>query len=140
MCHSLGYDCITSHPGVQQLLQDAPLEIAYNSFLAYHGTVTYGHPFHLFITIMIELVDVSLPFLLAEEIFTQNPTEADQQKKKRFCAYRNLIFWFYPGIKRRERKPLSACLYAYIQARFPPTQNEEDFADHEFSKFTYYRN
>lgn len=74
---------------------------------------------------------------LTDEIFPENPTEADLMKKKRFCAYRNLVFWFYPGIKKRVRKPMSACLYAYIQARFPPTENEEDFADNEFSKFTY---
>ena len=29
--------CITENPGVEQLLQEAPLEMAYNQYLVYHG-------------------------------------------------------------------------------------------------------
>ena len=60
-----------------------------------------------------------------------------ENTKKRFCAYRFLVFWLYPNIKRRQRRPLPACLYACIQAMFPPTDDEEEFADWQFSEFVY---
>ena len=66
-----------------------------------------------------------------------NTTTEVQRKKQRLCAYRNLIFWFYPTIRRKQRKPLPSCLYSLVRAMFPPTDNEEDFADWEFSKFVY---
>ena len=31
------FDCITNHPGVTELLQDAPLEVVWNNYLCYHG-------------------------------------------------------------------------------------------------------
>ena len=30
-------DCITQHPGVQQLMADAPLELAWSHYLHHHG-------------------------------------------------------------------------------------------------------
>ena len=61
----------------------------------------------------------------------------DQNAKKRFCFYRAIVMWLYPGLRRKERKPLPACLYSYIQALFPPTDDEEQFAEWQFSKFAY---
>jgi hypothetical protein len=31
------FKCITDHPGVLELLQDAPLELAWNNYLCYHS-------------------------------------------------------------------------------------------------------
>lgn len=72
---------------------------------------------------------------VSDEIFPVEPTAADLKKKQRFCGYRVMIFWLYPKLKRRQRRLLSACLTSFIQARFPPTANEEDFADWLFSEF-----
>lgn len=47
----------------------------------------------------------------------------DESAKKRFCSYRNLTFWLNPGIKKKQRTPLPACLYSYIQRKFPPSHN-----------------
>jgi len=57
--------------------------------------------------------------------------------KKRFCSYRFLVFWLFPDIKKGERRPLPACLYDWVQATFPPTEDEEEFAEWMFSKFVY---
>lgn len=59
-----------------------------------------------------------------------------KNRQKRLCAYRSLVFWAYPHIRKRERRPLPACLYDYIRTLFPPTENEEAFADHQFTVFT----
>lgn len=61
----------------------------------------------------------------------------DGNAKNRFCSYRALVMWLYPQVKKKERLPLPACLYSYIQAAFPPTDDEETFADWQFSKFVY---
>jgi len=46
-----------------------------------------------------------------------------------------MIYWMYPELKRKQRKPLPACLYSLIQAKFPPVVNEELFADYRFSEY-----
>ena len=81
--------------------------------------------------ISIQIVSIQI----ADDLFPVNPTGADINKKKRFSSYRIFIYWLYPELKRRQRQPLSACLYGLIHARFPPTDNEEIFADWRFSKY-----
>ena len=34
--------CITDNPGIEQLRQDTPLEMAYNQYLVYHGRLING--------------------------------------------------------------------------------------------------
>ena len=55
--------------------------------------------------------------------------EPSPNAQKRLCAYRNLVFWLMPQIRRGERRPLPACLVSKIRALFPPTDDEEEFAD-----------
>ena len=49
--------------------------------------------------------------------------------QRRLCAYRSLIFWTYPNIRKRERKPLPSCIYALVRAMFPSHESEEIWAD-----------
>lgn len=72
---------------------------------------------------------------ISDDIFPKQPTEQDKQRKKRFCAYRSMVFWLYLELKKGQRRPLPACMYSAIQAMFPPTANEEDFADWRFSEY-----
>lgn len=46
-----------------------------------------------------------------------------------------MIFWAFPDIKRKERRPLPSCLYMMIRAIYPPTDDDEEFADFIFSKY-----
>ena len=55
--------------------------------------------------------------------------------QRRLSAYRALIFWTYPDIKRAERKPLPSCVYSLARAMFLPTDDEEVFADTDFTSF-----
>ena len=57
-------------------------------------------------------------------------------KKKRFRSYLSMAYWLYPELKKGQRKPLPACIYAYIQKRFPPTENDDDFNDWRFSDYS----
>ena len=75
--------------------------------------------------------------LVTDDMFPVNPTSEQQSAKDRLCCYRNMVFWIYPGIRRGQRLPLPACIYALIQATFPPTDSDEQFADWQFSKFVY---
>lgn len=84
---------------------------------------------HIFITYYYQ------QHFIVEDLFPINPTNEDLQRKKRFCGYRIMIYWLYPELKRKQRRPLPACLYSYIQARFPPVDNEELFADWRFSEY-----
>lgn len=73
--------------------------------------------------------------MILDDLFPANPTEADKKRKQRFCSYRILVFWMNPELKRRQRRPLTACLYSLVQARYPPTDDEELFADWRFSEY-----
>ena len=55
--------------------------------------------------------------------------------QRRPSAYRAVIFWTYPDIKRAERKPLPSCLYGLVRAMCSPTADEEVFADMDFTSF-----
>lgn len=56
-----------------------------------------------------------------------------KHKQQRLAAYRSVTFWAHPDISRGVRRPLPSCVYMYIRALFPPTDNEEEFADFNFS-------
>lgn len=49
--------------------------------------------------------------------------------QRRMCSYRSLIFWTFPDIRRRERRPLPACVYGMVRAAFPAEEDEELWAD-----------
>lgn len=69
---------------------------------------------------------------LTEEMINQRKNE-----QKRLCAYRSLVFWAFPHIRRGERRPLPSCIYAMVRAMFPSIQNEEVYADWQHTAFTY---
>lgn len=51
--------------------------------------------------------------------------------QRRMCAYRSVIFWTYPDIRRRQRKPIPSCVYLMIRSMYPNVDNEEIWADLE---------
>lgn len=67
--------------------------------------------------------------------WTREAIEALKMKQRRFSAYRAMVFWAFPNIRRKERRPLPSCLYMQIRAQYPPTLDDEEFADHIFTKF-----
>ena len=85
---------------------------------------------------MINLYVSSQYRCILDDMFSANPSVAQRMAKNRFCGYRNVVFWLYPGLRRRERKPLPACVYKYIQNKFPPTENDIDAMGWRFSDFT----
>lgn len=64
-------------------------------------------------------------------------TVHSEATKGRFCSSRNLVFWLFPDINRKECRPLPACLYSWVQATFSPTDDQEEYADWQFSQFVY---
>ena len=64
------------------------------------------------------------------------PGAPDHQRWK-LCAYREIVFWIYTDIQRKERRPLPSCVVLKVRATFPPTDNEEEFADWQFTGFVY---
>ena len=73
--------------------------------------------------------------LIVDDLFAG--AEPTDRSRERLCAYRNLVFWCWPHIKKKERKPLPSCLVGLVRAMFPPTPDEEEFADWQFSGFCY---
>lgn len=71
----------------------------------------------------------------------QHLSEAEVKRLKneqyRLSAYRSLIFWAYPKLRRGERRPLPACIYAMVRAKFPSVDDEEIYADFNHTLFTY---
>jgi hypothetical protein len=78
---------------------------------------------------------ISMYSVSIENIFPNG--EPVRNARKRLCAYRQMVFWCWPGIKRKERRPLPACLVALIRQKFPPTDDEEEFADFVWKDFSY---
>ena len=54
-----------------------------------------------------------------------------------YCAYWELVFWIYTDLQCKERVPLPSCLVLKVRATFPPTEDEELFADWVFKGFVY---
>ncbi|XP_067937131.1 uncharacterized protein [Watersipora subatra] len=95
------HECLCMHPGVDEPMVPAPLELRWNNYLRYHNNL-----FHF--------------------------GELSPNARKKLCACCNLVFWLMPQIRRGERRPLPACLVSKIRALFPPTDDEEKFADYVF--------
>ena len=55
--------------------------------------------------------------------------------QRRFSAYRSLVFWCYPDIHRGVRRALPSCVYALVRALYPPTDDEEEFAEMEHTVY-----
>lgn len=68
-----------------------------------------------------------------------NPGDDEHYKRvnaqHRMCAYRSLIFWTYPDIRKKERHPLPACIYRLIRDKFPITQGEEPCDDLQYTVY-----
>ena len=45
--------------------------------------------------------------------------------QRRLSAYRALIFWTFPDIRRRDRRPLPSCVYGMVRAMYPSEEDEE---------------
>lgn len=68
-------------------------------------------------------------------ISSQDLSDEDIKHKinaqRRMCAYRSVIFWTYPEIRRRQRKPIPSCVYLMIRSMYPNADDEELWADLE---------
>ena len=62
---------------------------------------------------------------------------APQHQRLGLCSYRELVFWIFTDLQRKERRPLPSCLVLKVRATFPPTEDEELFADWVFKGFVY---
>ena len=67
--------------------------------------------------------------MLAGPNITQQEIDKRINAQRRLAAYRSVIFWTYPDIKRRQRKPLPSCVYGMIRATYPSHEDEEIWAD-----------
>ena len=57
------------------------------------------------------------------------PLGAPEHQPLRPCIYREQVFWIYTDLQCKERGPLPSYLVLKVRATFPPTQDEELFAD-----------
>ena len=55
--------------------------------------------------------------------------------QRRLSAYRSLVFWTYPDIRRGSRRALPSCIYGLVRAMYPPTDDEEEFATMEHTVY-----
>lgn len=53
----------------------------------------------------------------------------------RIAAYRSLVFWAFPYIRKKQRKPLPSCIYMLVRAMYPPTEDDELFAEYDFTQY-----
>lgn len=60
---------------------------------------------------------------------TQADTNQRIDAQRRLAAYRSVIFWTFPEMRRKERKPLLSCVYSMIRAMYPGHENEELWAE-----------
>lgn len=71
------------------------------------------------------------------EQYTQDEIHKLIMAQKRLCAYRSLVFWAYPELRRGERRPLPSCVYLYIRARFQAEEDDEAWGDLQHSVFAF---
>jgi hypothetical protein len=111
-------NCIAEAEDVQDLMKPAPLRVMFQNYCSSHNNT----------------------FPDAEKLkpgsrYTAADIHRLLMKQRRLSAYRSLVFWTYPDIKKRQRYPLPSCVYGMVRAMFPPTDNEEEFADWVFSEY-----
>ena len=64
-----------------------------------------------------------------ENICRRQALRAPEHQRLRLCIYRELVFWIYTVLQCKEKGPLPSYLVLKVRATFPPTQDEELFAD-----------
>jgi hypothetical protein len=72
---------------------------------------------------------------LAGDQYTAEEINKLINDQRRLCAYRSLVFWAYPNLRRQERRPLPSCLYLLVRATFPG-MDEEIWSDYNHSIYT----
>lgn len=71
-------------------------------------------------------------------VFTANLFPgAPASQRKRLCSYRNLAFWIWSDLRRKERRPLPACVVRKVREKFPPSDEDEQCAEWVFKGFCY---
>ena len=73
--------------------------------------------------------------LRVEDGYTEEELHKLRMAQKRMSAYRSIIFWSYPHIRRGERQPLPSCIYLYVRAMFQAEDDDEAWADHQHSVY-----
>ena len=72
--------------------------------------------------------------LVPNEQLTEEDVQKAQMAQRRLSAYRALIFWTYPDIKRADHRPLPSCVHGLVRDMFPPTADEV-IADIDLTSF-----
>ena len=90
-------------------------------------------PVASFAVTRIHFLNIQYLLLILEDLFPGASTNL----RKRLCSYRSMVFWCWPDIRRGERRPLPSCLVHMIRATFPPTEDEEQYAEWQFKGFCY---
>ena len=54
--------------------------------------------------------------LIVGERYSAQEIEKRKNDQKRLSAYRSLVFWAYPELRRGDRRPLPACTYLFVRA------------------------
>ena len=67
--------------------------------------------------------------------WTEDKIKILKREQQRLAGYRAIVLHTWPYIPKKVRRPLSSCSYMLVRATYPPTDDEEQFAEHEFSVF-----
>ncbi|XP_067941085.1 uncharacterized protein [Watersipora subatra] len=124
MWHSIpqtGIKCVTEADEIKDLIKPGPLRVAYYNYCHYHVP---KYPDAESLVPSERLKDCDIYNMVC--------------RQRRLCAYRSLVFWTYPtGLRRGERRPLPACMYNMVQAAYPGTEDEDEYADMAHTEFEF---
>ena len=72
--------------------------------------------------------------LIVGERYSAQEIEKRKNDQKRLSAYRSLVFWAYPELRRGDRRPLPACTYLFVRAMFN-SLDEDVWADYNHTVY-----
>lgn len=92
---------------------------------------------------MISIAMISAPrypdayTLQPNERLSESDIEDLKKKQNRLAAYRALIFWTYPEIRKKERRPLPSCVYKMVRMKFSPSESDDELTNYDdvFTKY-----
>ena len=71
--------------------------------------------------------------LVPSNVWSEDQINRLKRRQQRLAAYRSIIFWTFPEIRKKERRPLPSCIYMMVRACYFDTDSDEEFANHDFS-------
>ena len=137
-------NCITECEVISDLLRPGLLRTVYNNYRAYHGetimkNLRHHYPillFTIFVTFYFAVTCYPDAYGLQPNAdLSQAEINTRINAQRRLSAYRSLVFWTYPDIRTKDRRPLPSCTYAMVRAVYPSTEDEEIWADLQHTVF-----